>query len=380
MGLLDGGPDESTIKEILFAFNLLNSKILMLTANQKAIETWYQKQHRDLPWRNTNDAYRIWLSEIILQQTRVQQGLPYYERFIKAYPTLGDFANAKESDLLLLWQGLGYYSRVRNMHYTAKSIVDHYQGQFPKQYEELLKLKGIGEYTAAAIASFAFELPYPAIDGNLMRVIARLYGIDDDIAKQKTRKVFTSIASEMMKNTSPSIFNQSMMEFGAIQCKPKSPDCSSCPVQNQCVAFAENRVSRLPVKLKKTTIRSRYLNYLIIKTETKSIFIKQIKGKGIWQNLHEFPMIESKHPLSEADFLQEIRKQYSILFASTLKYRSPEIKHRLSHQLLHIHFNILTVKEIKPDSKWQKIVVSQLSDFPFPEIINKNKDLILKHL
>jgi len=352
----------------------------MLEANKKAIETWYQNQHRILPWRNTKDAYHIWLSEIILQQTRVQQGLPYYEKFLKAYPTVSDFAKAQESELLHLWQGLGYYSRVRNMHFTAKYIVNNYKGRFPSRYEELISLKGVGEYTAAAIASFAFELPYPAVDGNVMRVIARLYGIDDDIANAKTRKAFIGIAAEMMGDSSPSLFNQSMMEFGAMQCKPKSPDCSICPVQYQCIAFGENRVNQLPVKLKKTKVRNRFFNYLIIKTAKGSIYIKQRKGKGIWQNLYEFPVIESKHSISEAELLQEIHKQYDSKSPLKITFRSPEIKHKLSHQLLHIHFNILSLDEIKPSFDWQEIVISQLSEFPFPEIINKNKDLLLKHL
>jgi len=352
----------------------------MYNRNKTIIIDWYHKHNRVLPWRQTKDAYYIWLSEIILQQTRVQQGLPYYNKFIKAYPSISKFAQAQESEILLLWQGLGYYSRARNMHATAKYIVKNHQGVFPSNYQEIRNLKGVGDYTAAAIASFAFDLPYPAVDGNVMRVIARLYGIEDDIASAKTRKAFTAIAQEMMGTSSPALFNQSMMEFGALQCSPKKPDCSSCPIQEQCVAYATNRVQELPVKLKKVKVRNRYFNYLIIKNSENSIYIKQRTGKGIWQNLYEFPLIESSKSLNEAELLIEIHNQYTCESPIELKFRSLEIKHKLSHQLLHIHFNILSLNKLIPNCQWYEISPSHLSNYAFPEVINKNKKLLLKQL
>jgi A/G-specific adenine glycosylase len=342
----------------------------MLEQNRKAITTWYQQHHRKLPWRETKDAYRIWLSEIILQQTRVQQGLPYYNKFIESYPSIHKLAQAQETEVLHLWQGLGYYSRARNMHFTAKYIVKNYDGIFPSDYKNILSLKGIGEYTAAAIASFAFNLPFAAVDGNVMRVISRLYGIEEDINLGTTKKAVTTICNEMMNDRSPALFNQSMMEFGAIQCKASSPDCSICPLQETCFAYLNNKVNQLPFKINKTKVRNRYFNYLIIRSNS-GIYIQQRKGKGIWQNLYEFPLLERKSPLSEVELLKELR-QYSNSCIK-LKYRSKEIKHKLSHQLLHIQFNVIECDSIKPEKNWQLVPISQIDSFPFPEIINKHK-------
>jgi A/G-specific adenine glycosylase len=256
------------------------------------------------------------------------------------------------------------------MHFTAKYIVKNYDGIFPSDYKTILSLKGIGEYTAAAIASFAFNLPFAAVDGNVMRVISRLYGIEEDINLGTTKKAVTTICNEMMNDRSPALFNQSMMEFGAIQCKASSPDCSICPLQQTCFAYLNNKVNQLPLKINKTKVRNRYFNYLIIRSNS-GIYIQQRKGKGIWQNLYEFPLLERKAPLSEVELLKELR-QYSNSDIK-LKYRSKEIKHKLSHQLLHIQFNVIECDSIKPEKNWQLVPILQIDDFPFPEIINKHK-------
>ena len=346
----------------------------MYTKSRIAISEWYHTHKRMLPWRETKSAYHIWISEVILQQTRVLQGLPYYNKFIKTFPSIRDLAQAPESEVLILWQGLGYYSRARNMHFTAKFICDNHQETFPSKYEEIKKLKGVGDYTAAAIASFAFELPYAAVDGNVMRVISRIYGIEEDILLAKTKKHITTIAQEMMGDSSPSLFNQSMMEFGALQCKAKAPQCNICPLIDQCYAYHNNMVTSLPTKLSRTKVRNRYFNYLIIKSDT-DVYIQQRKGKGIWQNLYEFPLLESNAPLSEIELLKELR-QYCHSNIK-LEYRSKEIKHKLSHQLLHIHFNVIECDSINIGENWKPIPVATINDYPFPEIINKHKERYL---
>ena len=204
---------------------------------------WYHRHKRDLPWRNTRDAYKIWLSEIILQQTRVEQGLPYYERFIETFPNISALANAHEDDVLKLWQGLGYYSRARNLHAAAKQVLQEFNGNFPSTFNEIIALKGVGEYTAAAIASFAFDEKHPVLDGNVYRCIARLFGLHDPIDNAKSKKVFYDILWKEIEHANPHLFNQAIMEFGAMQCRPKNPDCGVCPFADQCYALKHNKVS-----------------------------------------------------------------------------------------------------------------------------------------
>ena len=225
---------------------------------------WYQKNKRNLPWRKTKDPYRIWLSEIILQQTRVAQGLPYYERFIERFPTVRDLANAQENEVLKLWQGLGYYSRARNLHATAKIVVKEYKGEFPKTYKGLLKLKGVGDYTASAIASICFDIPEPVVDGNVYRVLARYYGVDIPINSSKGTRYFKELARKVMNTEQIRDYNQAIMEFGAIQCAPKNPDCTGCPLNDGCLALQQNQIGELPKKINKTKVRNRYFNYLVV--------------------------------------------------------------------------------------------------------------------
>jgi len=267
----------------------------------KKILEWYAINKRELPWRSTREPYNIWLSEVILQQTRVAQGLPYYNKFVKAFPTVFDLAGASEEQVLKLWQGLGYYSRARNMHFTAKQVVNEYGGMFPDSYSGLLKLKGVGDYTASAIASICFDEKVPVVDGNVYRVLSRFFGVDLPINSTKGVKYFKELATEVMSDTNIRDYNQGIMEFGAIQCSPKKPLCLHCPINERCRALLQNRVLELPVKLKKGKIKNRYFNYLVFLDKDGKTMLEQRKGKGIWQNLYQFPLVESSVELSLSD-------------------------------------------------------------------------------
>lgn len=295
---------------------------------------WYQKHKRNLPWRQTTNPYYIWLSEIILQQTRVEQGMPYYDAFIKNFPTLKDLATANEDAVLKLWQGLGYYSRARNLHHTAKTIYFELNNVFPNTYQEILKLKGIGPYTAAAIASFAFKEPVGVVDGNVFRVLARFFGIYDDIAAGKTRKIFQELVNELISQKQPDLFNHALMDFGATVCTPARPLCETCPLNNNCFAFLKNKIAELPVKNKKISVRNRYLHFLILRNKDH-VIMEQRAGKDIWQKLYQFPLIETKSADEEVFF-----EQFQALYPnrSVKKITTHSIKHKLSHQQLHIDF------------------------------------------
>ncbi len=251
---------------------------------------WYKKNQRDLPWRNTTNPYFIWLSEVILQQTRVKQGTPYYLKFIDQYPTVEDMADADESEILSLWQGLGYYSRARNMHYTAKVITETYNGKFPSTYEEVIALKGIGEYTAAAILSFSFKQAYPVIDGNVFRVISRLYNISKPVDRPTGKREIEDAVLSIFDVHQPDVWNQAIMEFGAMQCTPKSPNCQSCVLSSKCLALANNTINQLPVKqgkLKVVQVHHTYFNFM---WQNKTYIEK--RESGIWKNMYQFPLIE----------------------------------------------------------------------------------------
>ena len=252
---------------------------------------WYAKNKRDLPWRSTKNPYKVWLSEIILQQTRVNQGLSYYLNFIEKYPKVEDLAAATEENILKLWQGLGYYSRARNLHFAAKQIIEDFNGKFPKTSFELKKLKGIGEYTSAAIASFCFNEPVAVIDGNVYRVLSRLFGIETPIDSTEGIKEFKNIANLYISKEHPGEYNQAMMDFGAIQCKPVNPMCNECPLIEICEAFNSNRINELPVKAKKVKKRNRYI-YYIVPTYNESTFVSKRTQNDVWKNLYEFPIIE----------------------------------------------------------------------------------------
>lgn len=332
----------------------------------KKILQWYQENKRELPWRQTTDPYKIWLSEVMLQQTRVAQGMPYYEKFIKAFPEVQDLANASEEEVLKLWQGLGYYSRARNMHATAKTVVEEYHGIFPNNYKDLVKLKGVGDYTASAIASICFNEPEPVVDGNVYRVLSRYFGVDIPINSTKGVKYFKELARKVMAQEDIRDYNQGIMEFGAIQCAPKKPYCLLCPLKDGCIALKENRIPELPVKMKKGKIRERFFNYLVLLDENKNTTLEQRKGKGIWQGLFQFPLIETNEPTEERKLKQTIAEQFPKLdIASISLYNEEAIVHKLSHQHLKTKFWIVEVKS----GLTNKLPWSDVEDFPVPVLI-----------
>lgn len=334
------------------------------------ILAWYHQNKRDLPWRETTDPYKIWLSEIILQQTRVAQGTPYYLSFLDAFPTVGHLAKAEEEQVLKLWQGLGYYSRARNLHSAAKMVVEEYGGEFPTTYAGLLKLKGVGDYTASAIASISFNEAQAVVDGNVYRVLARYFGIDLPINSTEGIKYFKTLALQVMDAEHIRDYNQAIMEFGAMQCKPKNPYCLHCPLNESCVALQKGWVDMLPVKDKKTKVRNRFFNYLVpVYTDDQGITftkLQQRKGRGIWQNLWEFPLLESKAPISEKDVWENAKQILIDVELETISiFNEKPIVHKLSHQHLHTHFWILPVD----DNLTDKIPVTTLSEYPVPVLI-----------
>ena len=329
---------------------------------------WYLQNKRDLPWRNTTNPYPIWLSEIMLQQTRVAQGMPYFLSFTTAFPTVFDLAAASEEQVLKLWQGLGYYSRARNLHKTAQYIATELNGIFPDNYNDLLKLKGIGDYTAAAIASFAYNEVVPVVDGNVFRVLSRYFDIETDIAPASAKKEFAALAFELMPKDNPAIFNQAIMEFGALQCVPKSPNCSICVFNESCAALQKKKVDQLPVKSKKLKVRNRYFNYIVASDENENTIIQKRTSKGIWHNLYEFPLLETEKE-EDFDFVSEqIQNEYfkDNGISSILETNDKSIVHKLSHQHLHIKFWKVTIK----GSVKEGINQETLKTFPFPIVIH----------
>lgn len=334
----------------------------------KSLIHWYLQHKRNLPWRKTPEAYPVWLSEIMLQQTRVAQGLPYFLRFIEAFPTVQDMASAPEEQVLKLWQGLGYYSRARNLHATAKQVAYEMNGKFPDSFAGLIKLKGVGDYTAAAIASIAYGEAVPVVDGNVYRVLSRVFGIDTDISSGGAKKQFTELAASLMPKKQASEFNQAIMEFGALQCVPKSPDCGICIFNAECVALNTGRVGQLPVKLKKTKVTNRYFNYLVIKDSRGFSVVQKRTSKGIWHNLYEFPLLETEGLTAESEAVKSIRNFDRLGFVpKNITLLTKEvIVHKLSHQHLYIRFWEVATNE----SVEGAMAVDMLKDFPFPIVIH----------
>ncbi len=335
---------------------------------------WYIINKRDLPWRNTSDPYKIWLSEVILQQTRVDQGVSYYLKFVAAYPTVQDLASADEEEILKLWQGLGYYSRARNLHKAAKEVVHLFDGIFPRTYNEIKSLKGVGDYTAAAIASFAYNLPHAVVDGNVYRVLSRYAGIQTPIDSTIGKKQFSQLANELLGNHSPHDFNQAIMEMGAIQCKPSQPDCIKCPLNLGCYAFENKQVDQLPIKAKKTKIRNRFFHYLVIGDENE-FFIRKRKEKDIWNGLHDFPMIESSEKVEENAVINgtEWKKQFEKQEVLSISV-SKEFKHILSHQHIYAKFyriktNLKCFKET--EQNWKKVDEESVKEYAVPRLIEE---------
>ncbi len=326
------------------------------------ITAWYSLNKRDLPWRNTKDPYLIWLSEIIMQQTRVDQGMAYYLKFASNFPTVSHLAKADNDKVMKLWQGLGYYSRARNLHTAAKTIHTIYKGKFPSAYDDILSLKGVGDYTAAAIASFAFDKSHAVVDGNVYRVLSRIFGIETPIDGSAGKKEFYKLANELIDKKDPGRHNQAIMEFGALQCKPVNPDCSACPMNAHCYAFSKKLVASFPVKEKKTKVRNRYFNYLVFRHKG-SIAIQKRRAKDIWINLHDFPLIETTKEVSPEQLL--VSAEWKKLLGKTkfiIKSFSPPHKHILSHQKIYARFiEVSSSKPLKDFLPEDTIVIKETS-------------------
>ena len=346
----------------------------------KTLIDWFEENQRALPWRGETDAYKIWVSEIILQQTRVNQGWNYYLRFTERFPNIESLAKATLQEILHIWQGLGYYSRARNMHTAAQQIMQKHGGAFPNNYLEIKNLKGIGNYTAAAIASIAFQLPYPAVDGNVLRVISRIFGIYDDISQQKTVQTITKLCLDLMDKKNAGSFNQALMELGAIQCTPKNPKCDICPFATQCIAFTKEHQTLLPVKSIKAKIKERYFHYFIFLKEGKTI-IEQRVANDIWKNLYQFTLIETEMPCDiSVETWRAASLQTSRIASLPLGKSKPvflkEIKHKLTHQHLTIRFYVVNdffpkTVETQCFASLQPIPVEDLENYPFPVAIGK---------
>lgn len=327
---------------------------------------WYLQNNRELPWRKTKNPYFIWLSEIMLQQTRVAQGIAYYLKFTSTFPTVFDLAKADESTVLKMWQGLGYYSRARNLHFSAKLIANEFNGEFPSTYNEIIKLKGIGDYTASAIASICFDEPTAVVDGNVYRVLSRYFGIKTPINSSAGIKEFKILAQSLIDKNKAGTFNQAIMDFGALHCKPQNPLCETCPFSDSCFALEKKLTKELPVKEKKVKVRKRYFNFLVIKTKDNRTILSERKGKGIWQGLFQFPLIESDKTINKEELI--LSEDFTNLFPSktTLSlFNSKEIIHKLSHQHLHTQFWIIETK----NSPEININWSEIEKYPVPILI-----------
>jgi A/G-specific adenine glycosylase len=335
--------------------------------------------NRSMPWKGEQDPYKVWLSEIILQQTRVEQGLAYYQNFILAYPNVEALASAPEDDVMKLWQGLGYYSRARNLHFTAQNIVENYGGNFPGSYKELINLKGVGAYTAAAIASFVFKEKVAVVDGNVIRVISRYFGIEEAFDTAAGKKLFVAKANELISSDEPARFNQAIMDFGATICKPKLPLCVTCPLQNSCTALKQNKVSELPFKSKKLKVQKRYfISYLI---ETKAGFpVRKRLESDIWRALFELPLVEVR------EYEKRIGQQIVEAFSGFIKGQDFDIQEfseifeqKLTHQLIHVIFvRVKPARDLKLSKEY--VYSLNLSKFAFPKVFIlylRSKGLIL---
>ena len=363
--------------------------ILLLTSNATApaysapsflaaaLLNWYPRHRRDLPWRHTRDPYAIWLSEVILQQTRVAQGLPYYLDFLTSYPTVQELASAPEQEVLRHWQGLGYYSRARNMHHTAQQVVREFGGQFPTTYAGLRQLKGIGPYTAAAIASFAFDEAVAVLDGNVFRVLARIFGLHSDIAAPSSRKEFQAVADQHLPPAHAADFNQAIMEFGALQCTPAKPDCLFCPLQSQCWAFQHGQVALLPVKSKAKATRTRYFHYFVLR-HAELFYLKERLSGDIWQGLYDFALAETDAAdMPATEVLRHVEALGGVLDAHRVAEDrpAPTLRHVLSHQKLEARFHAVTLATPLPetvlrDTGLRAYSAAEIEELPKPVLIS----------
>lgn len=335
----------------------------------KTLTHWYSINKRDFPWRRTNDPYKIWLSEIIMQQTQITQGLPYYEAFVEQFPTVFELANANEEAVLKLWQGLGYYSRARNLHTTAKYVANNLKGKFPTTYNDLLQLKGVGDYTASAIASICYDTPNAVVDGNVYRVLSRYFGVEIPINSSKGITYFKKLAQSLLPSNNIGNYNQAIMDFGSQQCKPKSPNCHTCPLNTSCAALKNNQIETLPVKINKTKISKKYFNFIVFVTVDDQTLLEKRTGKGIWKNLYQFPLVETEKRLTVKNFKSntEVKQLINEKKYSFSLFNDEQIIHKLSHQHLFTSFWIVQVKELSQNA----IPFSNVNEYPVPILISK---------
>ncbi len=337
----------------------------------KILQQWYNKHKRDLPWRDVNEVYKIWISEIILQQTRVNQGLEYYLRFVESFPDLKSLALASEDEVLKNWQGLGYYSRARNLHKAAKQVLERFEGVFPSNYADVLNLSGIGSYTAAAICSIAYNQPYAVVDGNVYRVLSRLFAIETAIDSRDGVKQFAILAQSLLDTDNPGLHNQALMEFGALQCVPVSPNCSFCPLQLVCKAYLTDSQSLLPIKSKKIKVKDRFFNYLVVEFN-QSVFIQKRTAKDIWQNLFEFPLIETDKILTQKELLNH--PQFTKLFEGIeiveVQTVNKPFRHVLTHRIINAQFFKIKISDKSIEfENYIEVLISNLQTYPVSRLI-----------
>ena len=336
----------------------------------EALLPWYAEHHRQLPWRSTRDPYRIWLSEVILQQTRVAQGTAYYERFLRAFPSIHALALATEDEVLKLWQGLGYYSRARNLRTAAQQVVQEHNGHFPADHDALLGLKGVGEYTAAAIGSIAFDLPHAVVDGNVHRVLSRVFGITTPIDSMAGRKEFADVAARLLPGSDPGTFNQAVMELGALVCTPRNPQCDACPLSDRCIARKEDRISALPVKAGRTKVRERHFNYLHIRAGDHT-FLRRRTGGDIWEGLYELPLLETQVALTQRTILRALATWSGIPKWELLAADGP-VTHLLSHQRLLARFwAVRPPKNFGIPEEWIQVRDRDLHKYAVPRLLDR---------
>ncbi|MCB9199179.1 MAG: A/G-specific adenine glycosylase [Flavobacteriales bacterium] len=343
----------------------------------KALAPWYREHHRPLPWRATRDPYRIWLSEVMLQQTRVDQGIGYYHRFLEAFPTVHDLAAASEREVLRLWQGLGYYSRARNLHAAARQVVREHGGRFPADHAALRALPGVGDYTAAAVASIAFGLPEPVVDGNVYRVLARVFGIADPIDSTTGRRTFRELAARLLDPADPGTHNQAVMELGALVCTPRNPACSACPLAARCIARKQDRIAGLPVKQGRTRVRDRWFHYVWVEQDG-GIFLRERPAGDIWQGLWEPPLIEGTRQLGTRAMATALKE---LTGSSPWKLQGPlhEVRHVLSHQHLHTRFWTAEAPAgLRPPKDWQLVPLKELGRYPLPRLVERWVEMHLR--
>lgn len=359
---------------------LKNIEKINISAFQHDLITWFKQEQRDLPWRKDRDPYKVWVSEIMLQQTRVDTVIPYFNRFIEWFPTIEDLADAEEDKVLKAWEGLGYYSRVRNLQSAVKEVNEKYNGEVPNTPEKISELKGVGPYTAGAILSIAYGIPEPAVDGNVMRVLSRVLSIWEDIAKSSSRKIFEKAVRELISHDDPSAFNQALMELGALICTPSSPACLLCPVRDHCQAFSEGVQNDLPIKTKKNKTRDVQLAAAILLDENGKVLIHRRPASGLLANLWEFPNVEIHHPL------QNDREQAAELFHHSLdiKVKLDRIIGQLEHVFSHLVWNIQIYTGtlntvIQESAEWKLVSIEEMEEFAFPVSYQKMLKLYLEH-